>query len=172
MSLSPQSSAEEDPRYTKRGAVYVPAGEGITKWVAGDVYTMKATAKTTNGSLGLIEASVPPGGGPVAHVHNSGDEAFYLLSGELEFLDGDHLSTARTGDFIFVPRGIRHSFRNTGLHTVKMLFMFTPGGLEETFVQGGDDARPGVPMPAWDMARFGLMKEVVDRLDLDTDILP
>ncbi|MEU8391041.1 cupin domain-containing protein [Micromonospora sp. NPDC048842] len=172
MSLPMQASTSEDPRYTKSGAIYVPAGEGITKWVAGDVYTMKATAKTTNGSLGLVEASVPPGGGPVAHVHNSGDEAFYLLSGELEFLDGDRTYTAQSGDFLFVPRGIRHRFTNKSLHTAKLLFMFTPGGLEASFVEGGDDPQPGVPVPPWDMARFGLMKEVVDRLDLDTDILP
>ena len=115
---------------------------------------------------------MPPGGGPVAHVHNVGNEAFYLLSGELEFLDGDRTYTARSGDFIYVPAGIRHRFKNTGMHTAKMLFMFTPGGLEESFLQGGDDAVPGVPAPAWDMARFGAMQEVVERLDLDTDILP
>jgi mannose-6-phosphate isomerase-like protein (cupin superfamily) len=90
--------------------------------VAGDVYTVKVSATTTNGSFGFIEASVPPGAGSIAHVHRRTDESFYLVSGELEFLDGDRTFTARSGDFIFVPRGNRHRFTNTGLHTTKLLF--------------------------------------------------
>lgn len=62
---------------------------------------MTTTGKDANGSVSLIEASVPPGGGPVAHVRATTDEAFYVLSGGLEFLDGDHELTARTGDFLF-----------------------------------------------------------------------
>jgi hypothetical protein len=38
----------------------VPAGEGWTYWGAGDVYTLKASRDTTNGSLGFVEATVPP----------------------------------------------------------------------------------------------------------------
>jgi mannose-6-phosphate isomerase-like protein (cupin superfamily) len=44
----------------------------------------------------------------------------------LEFLDGDRIFTARSGDFVFVPRGIHHRFTNKGLHTAKLLFLFTP----------------------------------------------
>ena len=38
---------------------------------------------------GLVEATVPPGGGPAPHVHERTDETFYLVHGELEFLSGD-----------------------------------------------------------------------------------
>jgi quercetin dioxygenase-like cupin family protein len=67
-------------------ALIQSASDGITKWFSGDVYTVKATAANTNRSLGAIDASVPPGGGPVPHTHPGHDEIFYLLSGELEFL--------------------------------------------------------------------------------------
>jgi mannose-6-phosphate isomerase-like protein (cupin superfamily) len=90
----------EDPRYTTRGAVHVPAGEGPTTWFSGDTYTIKASRESTNGSLGLVEATVPPGGGPIAHAHSKTDEAFYVLSGELEILDGGHT-------FIAGPRRLR-----------------------------------------------------------------
>jgi hypothetical protein len=59
----------EDPRYSRTGAVHVPAGGGVTTWFAGDIYTIKASAASTNGSLGLVEATVPAGGRPVAHAH-------------------------------------------------------------------------------------------------------
>jgi hypothetical protein len=57
----------EDPRYTASGALHVRAGEGPTTWFSGDTYTIKASGETGNGSLGLVEATVPPGGGSVAH---------------------------------------------------------------------------------------------------------
>lgn len=171
MSLPLPQIDSDDPRWTKRGAIHVPAGEGITRWVAGDVYTVKAHAKNTDGRLGFIEASVPPGGGPVAHVHNQASEAFYVLDGELEFLNGDEKIIARSGDFLYVPPGIRHRFRNKSFHTTKLLFLFTPGGLEEAFIQAGDDPIPGVSVPLWDAERFAKAGEIANRLGGDTDIL-
>jgi quercetin dioxygenase-like cupin family protein len=137
-----------DPRYTKRGALHVPAGEGRTIWLVGDVYSVKATAAQTGGLLGFLDASVPPGGGPEPHAHNDQAETFYLLSGELEFLDGDRTFTAVAGDFVHVPAGIRHRFKNKGTHTAKMVFMFTPGGPEEAFVEFCNPAQPGEQPPA------------------------
>ncbi|MGW2939337.1 cupin domain-containing protein [Streptomyces sp. NPDC001156] len=75
--------------------------------------------------FGLIEATVPAGGGPPAHAHTEQEETFYILDGELEFLDGDHIFTAVAGDFVHIPRGIRHRFTNKGNHAAKMIFMFT-----------------------------------------------
>jgi quercetin dioxygenase-like cupin family protein len=148
-----RSDYNEDPRYTTSGAVHVPAGEGPTTWFSGDTYTIKASRESTDGSLGLVEATVPPGGGPVAHAHTRTDEAFYVLSGELEILDGGRTFVARAGDFVFIPRGIRHRFKNTGVHGARMLFMFTPGGEERVFTYG-DEPQPGHPPPAWGIERF------------------
>jgi quercetin dioxygenase-like cupin family protein len=143
----------EDPRYTTSGALHVAAGEGPTTWFSGDTYTIKVSGESTGGSLGLVEATVPPGGGPVAHAHTRSSEAFYVLSGELEILDGARTFLARTGDFVFIPRGIRHRFKNTGVHGARLLFMFTPGGEEGVF-RLGDDPQPGHPPPAWTLERF------------------
>ena len=143
----------QDPRYSTGGAVHVPAGEGPTTWFAGDTYTIKASRGSTNGSLGLVDATVPPGGGPVAHIHTRTDEAFYVLSGQLEILDGARTFIAGTGDFVFIPRGTRHRFKNTGVHGTRMLFMFTPGGDEGVF-RYGDEPQPGHPPPVWTSERF------------------
>lgn len=150
----PLSEINEDPRYTTRGGVYVPAGAGHTTWFSGDVYTVRLQASATNGSVGIVEASVPPGSGPVAHTHADQDETFYMQSGKLEFLDGDKLFTAGPGDIVFIPRTIRHRFKNVGLHTAKMLFIYTPGGSEGLFVEGGDEPEPGVQVQAWGPERF------------------
>ena len=60
-------------------AVRVPAGAGVTTWFSGDTDTTKLVSQLANGSLGLIEASVPPRGGPVVHTHAHEDEIWYLI---------------------------------------------------------------------------------------------
>jgi quercetin dioxygenase-like cupin family protein len=149
---SPSIQPSTEPSIRK--ALHVPAGEGITTWFSGDVYTVTATAASTNGSLGAVIASVPPGGGPVPHTHPGHDETFYLLAGELEFLDGDETFRTGPGDLVFVPRGNQHRFKNTGLHPARMLFFYTPGGVEQVFIEGGDEPAAGQQVPNWGPERF------------------
>ena len=158
--------------YTGRGVIHRPAGTGITKWMSGDVYTVKVTGADTAGRMGFVEAVVPPGGGPVAHVHHDREEAFYLLDGELEFLDGDRTVVADAGDFLFVPRGVRHRFRNIGTRPARMVFFFTPAGDEQLFVEVGDDPVPGEQPQPWSPERFAAIQPVIERLGLNTENLP
>ncbi|ETK32910.1 cupin domain-containing protein [Microbispora sp. ATCC PTA-5024] len=159
-----------DPRWNKRGALYVPSGQGPTVWAAGDVYTIKATGAQTNGGFGFIEATVPTGGGPGAHAHPGEEETFYILDGELEFLDGDHTFTAVAGDFIHIPRGIRHRFTNKGNHAARMIFMFTPPGVEQVIADYAAPVQPGqAPPPVVDddqLARFDVMVRLAKTINL------
>jgi quercetin dioxygenase-like cupin family protein len=148
MTFSLTQLPPDDPRWNRRGALYVPSGQGPTVWAVGDVYTIKATGAQTNGGFGFIEATVPAGGGPQAHAHPEEEETFYILDGELEFLDGDHVFTAVAGDFIHVPRGIRHRFKNTGNHAARMIFMFTPAGSEQIIADYAQPVRPGETPPS------------------------
>ncbi|MFF3946723.1 cupin domain-containing protein [Streptomyces sp. NPDC001902] len=161
MTFSLADLDSHDPHWNKRGAFHVPSGKGPTVWAAGDVYTIKATGAQTNGGMGFIEATVPAGGGPVPHAHPEQEETFYILDGELEFLDGDHLFTAVAGDFIHIPRGVRHRFKNKGSHAARMIFIFTPPGLEQIFVDHALPARPGEGPPSVidddQLARFDIM---------------
>lgn len=150
MSFSLTDVDADDPVWTRRGAVHVPSGRGPTVWGANDVYTIKITGEQTQGRLGLVEATVPAGGGPDAHAHTREDESFYLIDGELEFVDGDHVFTAVAGDFIHVPPGIRHGFKNRGNHAAKLLFMYTPAGLEQLMLDHSTPARPGETPPPTD----------------------
>lgn len=132
--------------------LHVPSGEGETVWLNGDVYTVKIGTRESGGSLALLKASVPPGGGPPLHTQGNEDEAFYLLDGELEIYAGDTTVHAGPGDFVFIPRNTAHGFRNTGLRPARQLLVFSPGGVERFFTEAGVPAVAGQPVPPFDPA--------------------
>ncbi|MFH8491848.1 cupin domain-containing protein [Streptomyces longisporoflavus] len=140
--------ADEAPYHPEGDVIHQPAGQGQSIWFGDAIYTFKATRENTNGSLTLAEATVPPGGGPPPHIHPHADEAFFILNGTIEFLNGEKTFVAGDGDFVFVPRGTRHRFRNVGVQTARLLFMFTPAYLEKFFMEIGQEARAGeAPLP-------------------------
>jgi quercetin dioxygenase-like cupin family protein len=151
----------------KQSVVHVPAGEGQKLWVVGDTYTLKATRENTGGALALIEASVPPGGGPPPHVHRVEDEAYYLLEGDLEVLDEERTFVARAGSFVFIPRGTLHRFRNVGYAHARVLFLFTPAGFDQFFVAVGQPARAGEVAPLLGEAEIARTQELAPRYGME-----
>ena len=101
---------------------------------AGDKYRYLATGDHTDGQYFIVEAFVPPGGGPPLHVQTREEEGFYIISGTLTFYDGEGTAIAAgTGTFLNVPKGARHRFRNEGGDPARMLLFFAPAGIETLF---------------------------------------
>ena len=109
---------------------------------AGDEYRYLATGDQTDGGYFLVEAIVPPGGGPPLHIQTREEEAFYILEGQLSFYGAEGEVVAGPGTYLNIPKGAKHRFRNNGNETAKMLFFFTPAGLEELFDRLGDMEPP------------------------------
>src|SRR5438045_9381912 len=93
---------------------YVPAGTGPTYWGPGDRVTFLVTGAQSGGACFIFEVMVPPGGGPPPHIHGCEDESFYVLEGTLTVQAGGRTYQASPGDFVHLPRGTAHSFRNDG----------------------------------------------------------
>ena len=70
------------------------------------------------------------------HVHRHMEESFYVLEGTFDFTCGERELEAGPGAFLLVPRGTRHTFR-AGPEGGALLAVFTPGGLEEMFLELG-----------------------------------
>jgi uncharacterized cupin superfamily protein len=65
------------------------------------------------------------GSGPAAlHVHDSDDEAWHVLEGELTFRYADRIETAGPGTTVFVPAGVAHTY-NAG-EGARYLIILTP----------------------------------------------
>jgi mannose-6-phosphate isomerase-like protein (cupin superfamily)/catechol 2,3-dioxygenase-like lactoylglutathione lyase family enzyme len=69
----------------------------------------------------VIELTVPPGGSPPRHVHESLDDAFLVLDGEVVVRCGEQTVVARPGSYVCVPAGVEHTFRVTSRVPARML---------------------------------------------------
>ena len=114
---------------------HVPAGTGPAYCGPGDRVTYLITGAETGGAFFMAEVSVVPGGGPPPHVHSREDESFYLRQGTLAVQVGDKALNISAGDFVHMPRGVAHSFKNIGEDTAKLLMVATPAGLENYFAE-------------------------------------
>jgi mannose-6-phosphate isomerase-like protein (cupin superfamily) len=65
---------------------------------------------------------------PVAplHRHLGDDEAWYVLEGTLGFARGDERLEAPAGSAVLVPRGVAHTFWNSGAGRARYLIVMTP----------------------------------------------
>ncbi|MBJ7470176.1 MAG: cupin domain-containing protein [Solirubrobacteraceae bacterium] len=127
--------------------VHVPADGGDTVWLVGDTYTTILTGEQTGGAFTLLEALVPPETGPPPHWHLAEDETFIVLDGTLDFRLGDEVIATTAGTTVFVPRGVEHSFTNTGTAPARMLFIYSPPGMEGMFAEIGTPGQRGVVGP-------------------------
>ena len=109
------------------------SGAGRTYWGPGDLYTFLVTGAESAGSYFAMEAVVPPGGGPPLHIHRNESETFYVLAGHCTFCLDDKVFVAGAGDFVNIPIGTRHFFRNDSVEPVRMILTFTPSGIEKFF---------------------------------------
>lgn len=118
---------------TPDGVVIVPPGAGQAWWVMNNHQLLKLTSADTRGGCALWIETVPPGEGPPPHLHQREEEIFVVLEGEVTFLAGDCPTTTGPGTVVLIPRGVVHTFRNSGGSTARMLILVTPGGFERYF---------------------------------------
>jgi mannose-6-phosphate isomerase-like protein (cupin superfamily) len=115
-------------------------GEGEAWWWFGVLATIKATAEQTDGRYALVEILAPDGYGSVLHVHHQEDEVFYILEGEMTFYVGEQTIKARPGSYLFGPKDVPHAF-TVDSGPAKLLFVFSPAGLEAGIREMGEPAR-------------------------------
>lgn len=134
------------------------SGEGRTIGVVGDIYRFLATGEDTDGRYAVMEAIVPPGGGPPPHIHSREEEGFFVLEGEITFQLGEERFVAEAGTFANMPVGSLHSFKNESSKPAKMLISVAPAGLEKMFFE------VGVPLVEGATTALPPTKEEIEKL--------
>ncbi|WNI21659.1 cupin domain-containing protein [Streptomyces sp. ITFR-16] len=95
-----------------------------------------ATHESTGGEFGLYKVDLGArSAGAKTHFHKAMSESFYVLSGTLELYNGEKWVTGREGDFLYVPVGGLHAFRNVTDEPMSMLMLFSPGAPREEYFE-------------------------------------
>jgi quercetin dioxygenase-like cupin family protein len=145
---------------------------GVVLWDPDHGVTFLATGKETNGAYAQNEGVVPPGGGVPPHIHHREDETVYVLEGSLEVHLGDETFEARTGDYVNMPRGIVHYFRNVGKHPARSLATFVPAGIENFFAEVYQAADRTASPPPSDVDLVERMRKAAPKYGLEILPLP
>src|SRR5215207_869397 len=130
-----------DARYLGDGgeisAVYRPADHEPELPMRSGAASYLATGGSTNGQFGLYrwDMSGPPTG-PDPHFHRTISESFFILAGTVRLYNGTRWIDATQGDFLFVPEGGLHAFRNESGEPASMLLLFAPGAPREGYFEG------------------------------------
>jgi mannose-6-phosphate isomerase-like protein (cupin superfamily) len=95
-----------------------------------------AKGADTNGEFGLYRWNFGTAvSGPDPHFHRTIGESFYILSGVVRLFNGTDWVDAEAGDFLYVPEGGVHGFRNESGEAASMLILFTPGAPREEYFE-------------------------------------
>jgi quercetin dioxygenase-like cupin family protein len=123
-------------------------GEGQALWMLNGLYEVKASGEETGGELTAMEITVPEGSGPPPHIH-SGGEAVYVIEGRLRYHIAERTYEAGPGAFFYIPEGTLERFEPVG-GAVRVLSIYTPGGIDKFFTEAGEPARAREIPPASD----------------------
>jgi quercetin dioxygenase-like cupin family protein len=103
-----------------------PGGGPSVENPTGGRMTFKAVAGDTDGALTVVEATAAPGEGPPLHVHADRDETIYVLDGRYRVRLGDRDVDAPAGTFVFIPRGVPHTWQNAGRAVARFVATLSP----------------------------------------------
>lgn len=107
-----------------------------------------ATGASSRGGFGLYRWEMgPEPGGAGPHFHRTISESFFVLFGSVRIFDGERWIDTQPGDFVHVPEGGIHGFRNESGAPASMLLHFAPGAPREGYFEGlarfAVEGRPG-----------------------------
>ena len=121
----------------EHSATYRPAATPPELTYAnGNTVHYLATGASTHGLFGLYRWEMgPTPSGPDPHYHRSISESFYILDGTVMIHDGRAWMERHPGDFIHVPQGGIHGFRNESGAPASMLLHFAPGAPREAYFE-------------------------------------
>lgn len=92
----------------------------------------KLLCDQTGGSIAVFEEVLPPGSGTPLHIHYTSDEVIHFYSGKFIVRLGEETKQVGEGDWVFIPRGLLHGWRNVGDTDGRAFFIFTPGSGAKT----------------------------------------
>lgn len=112
------------------------------------LYEVRASSDETGGELTAMEMTIPVGMEPPPHEHQGG-ESVYVLEGRVRYHIAGETHEGGPGTFFYIPAGIEENFESADENQVRLLVIYTPGGMDKFFAEAGEPAqRREVPPPS------------------------
>lgn len=89
-------------------------------------FTVKASEVAEGSGSAFVEYTTHQGEDPPLHTHQTEDEMFYVLEGELTFQCGEESFEVKTGGFIFLPHGVKHGYTIQSEGPVRLIVVTSP----------------------------------------------
>jgi quercetin dioxygenase-like cupin family protein len=120
--------------------------EGQAFWMLGGLYEVKVSSDESDGAMTVMEMTIPAGAAPPPHTH-PGTESVYVLEGNLRYHIAGDTHEGGPGTFFYIGPGVVENFEP--IDDLRILVIYTPGGIEKFFAEAGEEAqRREVPPPA------------------------
>ncbi len=151
-----------EPRYTgdsgEVSASFRPQDHGPElTYPSGTTVDYLATGASTGGKFGLYRWNMgTTQGGADAHFHRTISESFFVLSGTVRLFNGEGWREGTAGDYLYVPEGGIHAFRNESGSPASMLILFAPGAPREAYFEGLVEIANGKELTEQERAEFFL----------------
>ena len=129
------------------GYLSQPSEQQSLGWIGGSVHHVVLDTAATAGRLAAFRSTMRAGAASPVHVHDREDETVFLLEGEGVVWAGERRWEVRSGDTVFLPREVPHTYLFTS-DTVEMVTVCNPAGMEEFFRAAGWDLSTPPP-PSW-----------------------
>lgn len=114
---------------TGGGGIVLQPGEARVVDLDGFEVLVHADGTETGGEFSLIETGErSASGGPPLHVHRDCAETFVVLAGRYAMHLADEEFDCPAGTFVYVPKGLVHTFRTLEAGSRK-LNLYTPAGM-------------------------------------------
>jgi quercetin dioxygenase-like cupin family protein len=111
-------------------------------WLAttpGERLRVRLHSREVDGKFCILENIADSGTATPMHIHAE-DEVSRVLEGEVVFSVHGKVSTLREGSQVLIRSGTPHAWRNRSGRPVRLLTVFSPGGIEALFLR-----MPGLP---------------------------
>jgi mannose-6-phosphate isomerase-like protein (cupin superfamily) len=128
----------------------MPVGATATDqlWFLDTLVTVRVPHDRGEDRISVLESLAPYGDSAPLHVHQTQDETFHVLEGELRLHAGDADVRIGPGETLLAPKGEPHTYRVESSEGARWL-VITTGGDFERFVRAFSRKadRPELPVP-------------------------
>lgn len=115
--------------------------EGQSIRVLHDQICIKWKSQDSANQMTVITVDAPAGSMVAPHMHLAEEESYYMLEGSITVQVGDRETVVQSGDFVHIPAGIVHGYRNESNQPAKFLAWVVGGALDQFFLTMGEQIR-------------------------------